>query len=160
MMRTGRYNVLIEFQWINLQVHLGHKVNVMLNKSTPYEYNQRLRTLSIVIWIVMAASFFLGLFNIQFRTWPSVITLFSLAVLCIPLLWLNRKGRTTLSSIFLSLIVLMVINVNIWDGDGIRDSAILAYPIFIMISILFLGKRTAPPVLSCCNWIAYSACIS
>ena len=73
-----------------------------------------------------------------------MITLFSLSVLCIPLLWLNRKGRTTLSSILLSLIVLMVINVNIWDGDGIRDSAILAYPIFIMVSILFLDKRTAP----------------
>ena len=31
-----------------------------------------------------------------------------------------------------------------WDGDGIRDFGLLAYPIFIMIGILFFGKRTAP----------------
>ena len=116
----------------------------MSNKFAPYEHNQRIRTLSIMIWIILVASFSLGLFNIQYRTWPSVITLFSLAVFCIPLLWMNRKGHIAISAFFLSLIVLMVININMWDGDGIRDSGLLAYPIFIMIGILFFGKRTAP----------------
>ncbi len=116
----------------------------MSNKLTPYEYNQRVRTLSVIIWIVMVASFALGLINIQFRTWDSVIALFSLAVICIPLLWLNRTGHVTIPAFFLSLIVLMVININMWDGDGIRDSGLLAYPIFIMIGILFFGKRTVP----------------
>jgi len=36
----------------------------------------------------------------------------------------------------------MVINLNLYDGDGIRDSGILAYPIFIMMGILFFGKRS------------------
>ena len=116
----------------------------MSTKFAPYENNQRIRTLSIMIWIILVASFSLGLFNIQYRTWPSVITLFSLTVFCIPLLWMNRKGHIAISAFFLSLIVLMVININMWDGDGIRDSGLLAYPIFIMIGILFFGKRTAP----------------
>jgi hypothetical protein len=116
----------------------------MSNKLAPYETNQRVRTLSMMIWIILVASIFLGLHNIQFRTWDSVIALFSLAVFCIPLLWMNGKGYINFSAFFLSLIVLMVININMWDGDGIRDSGLLAYPIFIMIGILFFGKRTAP----------------
>ena len=116
----------------------------MSNELTPYEYNQRVRTLSVVIWIVMVASFALGVHNIQLRTWDSVITLFSLVVLCIPLLWLTRKGHIAIPAFFLSFIVLMVININMWDGDGIRDSGLLAFPIFIMIGILFFGRRTAP----------------
>ena len=116
----------------------------MSNKSVPYESNQRIRALSTMIWIILIASFFLGLFNIQFETWDSVIALFSLTIFCIPLLWLNGKGYIKISAFFLSLIVLMVININMWDGDGIRDFGLLAYPIFIMIGILFFGKRTAP----------------
>ena len=116
----------------------------MPNNLSLYEKNQRLRTLSIMIWIILVASFFLGLLNIQFRTWNSVIALFSLTIFCIPLLWINQKGHINISAFFLSLIVLMVININMWDGDGIRDSGLLAYPIFIMIGILFFGKRTAP----------------
>ena len=116
----------------------------MSNKLARYEKNQRIRTLSIMIWIILVASFSLGLLNIQYRTWPSVITLFSLAIFCFPLLWMNSKGYITISAFFLSFIVLMVININMWDGDGIRDSGLLAYPMFIMIGILFFGKRTAP----------------
>jgi len=119
-------------------------INVMSNKFAPYENNQRLRTLSIMIWIILVASFSLGLLDLRFRTWNSVIALFSLAIFCVPLLWINQKGHINISAFFLSLIVLMVININMWDGDGIRDSGLLAYPIFIMIGILFFGKRTAP----------------
>jgi putative nucleotidyltransferase with HDIG domain len=91
----------------------------------------------------MIASFVLGFFNIQFRTWDSVIALFSLTLICVPLLWLNNSGHFTLSALILSSIVLLVININLFDGDGIRDSGILAYPIFIMIGTLFFGKRAA-----------------
>jgi HD-GYP domain-containing protein (c-di-GMP phosphodiesterase class II) len=106
-----------------------------------YEKNQRVRTLSAIIWIVLITSVALGLLNIQFRTWDSVIALFSLALICVPLLWLNSRGQFSLSALLLSIIVLMVINLNLFDGDGIRDSGILAYPIFIMVGVLFFGKR-------------------
>ncbi len=115
----------------------------MSNQLHPFEFNQRIHTLGAITWIVLIASFVLGLLNIQFRTWNSVIALFSLTLICIPLLWLNSKGHFTLTALILSAIVLMVINVNLFDGDGIRDSGILAYPIFIMIGTLFFGKRAA-----------------
>src|SRR4029079_2515866 len=116
----------------------------MSNNLSFYEKNQRVRTLSAILWIVLIASAALGLLNIQFRTWDSVIALFGLALICLPLLWLNAKGQLTLSASLLSFIVLMVINLNLFDGDGIRDSGILAYPIFIMIGVLFFGKRATP----------------
>ena len=116
----------------------------MSNSITPYEKNQRVRTLSAIIWIVLTASVALGVLNIQFRTWNSVLALFGLALICIPLLRLNAKGRFIPSALLLSVLVLTVINLNLFDGDGIRDSGILAYPIFIMIGVLFFGKRATP----------------
>jgi putative nucleotidyltransferase with HDIG domain len=109
-----------------------------------YEKNQRVRALSAIIWIVLCVSVVLGVHNVQFRTWNSVIALFGLALVCVLLLWLNSKGQFVLSALTLSIIVLVVINVNLYDGDGIRDSGILAYPIFIMVGVLFFGKRAAP----------------
>ena len=116
----------------------------MPNPLTSYEKDQRVRTLSAILWIVLSASIALGLLNIQFRTWNSVIALFGLAFVCVLLLWLNAKGYYSLAALILSAVVLTVINVNLYDGDGIRDSGILAYPIFIMVGTLFFGKRAAP----------------
>jgi putative nucleotidyltransferase with HDIG domain len=116
----------------------------MSNSLILYEKIQRVRTLSAIIWIVLITSFALGLLNIQFRTWNSVIALFGLALICVVLLWLNSRGEFTISALILSIVVLMVINVNLFDGDGIRDSGILAYPIFIMVGVLFFGKRLTP----------------
>jgi len=116
----------------------------MPNPLTSYEKDQRIRTLSAILWIVLSASIALGLLNIQFRTWNSVIALFGLAFVCVLLLWLNAKGHYSPAALILSAVVLTVINVNLYDGDGIRDSGILAYPIFIMVGTLFFGKRAAP----------------
>ena len=116
----------------------------MSSDLTPYEKHQHTRTLSAIIWIVMIAALALGIFNVQFRTWASMIALLSLAAVCALLLWLNSRGQFAVAALILSVVVLMVINVNLFDGDGIRDSGILAYPIFIMVGTLFFGKRAAP----------------
>jgi len=86
----------------------------------------------------------LGLLNIQYQGWSSVIALFGLASICLPLLWLNSRGFYAPAALVLSTIILMVINLSVYKGDGIRDSGILAYPIFIMIGVLFFGRRAAP----------------
>ena len=109
-----------------------------------YEKKQRISTLAAILWIVLIASFVLGLLNILYKTWDSVIALFGLAAVCVPLLWLNSKGRYVLSALILSILALLVIDLNLFDGDGIRDSGLLAYPIFIMVGVLFFGKRATP----------------
>jgi putative nucleotidyltransferase with HDIG domain len=108
------------------------------------EKNQSVRTLAVVIWIVLVASVALGLLNITYGTWHSVIALFGLALICVPLLWLNAKGHYVFSASILSIFILLVITLNMVDGDGIHDSGLLAYPMFIAIGILFFGKRATP----------------
>ncbi|HEY9151994.1 MAG TPA: HD-GYP domain-containing protein [Anaerolineales bacterium] len=109
-----------------------------------YERTQRDRTLSVIIWTALVASIILGWFDLQFHTWVSVIALWSMALLCVPVLILNRQGRFYLSAALLSLVVLVVITVNLYDGDGVHDPGILAYPIFLMIGALLFGKKAAP----------------
>ncbi len=110
----------------------------------PYVFNQRKRTLAAFIWISLIATLALGLVDIQFRTWKSVVALLGMVLLCLPLLFLNSKGHVTLAASLFCLIILIVINVNMYDGDGIHDAGILAYPIFILLGTLFFGKRASP----------------
>lgn len=116
----------------------------MSNNLLFYEKNQRIRTLSAIIWIVLIASAALGILNIQYQAWSSVTAMLGLAVICIPLLRLNSKGYYAPAALVLSTIILMVINLSMYKGDGIRDSGLLAYPIFIMIGVLFFGRRATP----------------
>ena len=85
----------------------------------------------------------LGLYDIQFGTWLSVIALFCLGLFCIPVLILNQRGHLRLSAIILSLVVLLAITLNLYDGDGLHDAGILAMPVFIMTGTLMFGKRAA-----------------
>ena len=110
---------------------------------TPYEREQRQRTLRIIIWIVFFAAVILGTFDLQFRTWPSVIALYSLGLLCVPTMIINERGHYVLAASILSFIVLVVISVNLYDGDGVHDPGVIAYPIFIAVGTLFFGRRAA-----------------
>src|SRR3972149_11700990 len=78
----------------------------MTEYSQVYEHDQRKRTLNIIIWVVLLASLALGIYNIQFNTWPSIVALFFLALLCIPLLVLNAREYYAASAVILSLIIL------------------------------------------------------
>ncbi len=116
----------------------------IVDKLDVNEQSQRQSTLSFVIWIVLAAALILATFDIQFQTWESVIALYVLAALCIPTLIINRRGNYHLAAFGLCAIVLVVITINLYDGDGLRDPGLIAYPIFVMAGTLFFGKRALP----------------
>ena len=109
-----------------------------------YERDQRKRTLSYIIWVVFFAGLVLGTFDLQFSTWLSVIALYGMALLCIATLIINQRGSYILAASILSFIVLVVITINLMDGDGVRDPGIMAYPIFVVAGTLFFGRRAAP----------------
>lgn len=109
-----------------------------------YDRGLRQRSLTLIVAIAFAASILLGLFDLQFHTWGSVFALFAMALLSIPALLLARRGRYMLAACLLSVILLVVITVNLYDGDGVRDPGLIAYPVFIMLGALFFGKRAAP----------------
>jgi hypothetical protein len=109
-----------------------------------FEQALRRQTLIVIIWTAMVAALALGVFDLQFKTWLSVISSFSLALACIPILILNASGHFRLAASLLSFFVLVVITFNLYDGNGVHDPGILAYPIFIMVGTLIFGKRAAP----------------
>jgi putative nucleotidyltransferase with HDIG domain len=94
--------------------------------------------------LVLFASFFIGIENLQYHTWNSIIVLFILSFACIPLLILNYRGYYLIAALILSILILLAINFNLYDGDGILDSGIIAYPILITAGTLFFGKRASP----------------
>jgi hypothetical protein len=118
-----------------------------MNSLISYERHQRRQTLAMVIWITFIAAIFLGFLNLEYGyqngDWVSAVALFILAGLCLLAHLLNAKGHFFLSASVVSLAALLAINANLFDGDGIRDPGILAYPIFVMAGTLFFGKRAA-----------------
>ncbi len=116
----------------------------MINIQNSYEQDQRCKVLQVILWVALVVSFGLGFFDLQFHTWVSVVALFGMGLACIPCLILNDHNHFFLAALFLSILVLAAITFNLYDGDGIHDPGILAYPIFIMIGTLLFGKRASP----------------
>ncbi len=114
---------------------------MILKEISKIQQQQRSRMFNVVTWTVLIAATLFGFLNINFQTWNSVIALFCLALFCIPLLILNAKGHSTIAGILLCFLVLGVINLSLFDGDGILDSGILAMPVLILFGALLLGKR-------------------
>ena len=109
-----------------------------------YERGQRQRTLCIIIWTILIVAAVMGTFDIQFRTWVSVYTLYALSLLCVPALMFNARGQYWIAAVLLSIITLGAVSISIIDGDGVRDPGLMAFPVFIMAGTLFFGRRTAP----------------
>jgi putative nucleotidyltransferase with HDIG domain len=116
----------------------------MFLSPSPYEIQQRKQTQAFLIWVVMAAAFLLCAWDFQFRTWFSVISSFCLGLCCIPLLIINQQGHFFLSAATLSVAILVTIFFNLYDGHGVYDFGMLAYPIFILVGTLMFGRRAAP----------------
>ncbi|HET6845811.1 MAG TPA: HD-GYP domain-containing protein [Anaerolineales bacterium] len=109
-----------------------------------FELDQRRRTLAALAWTTLVTSVALGVYDIQFHTWLSIFSLLAVGASCVPILILIHRRDLRLASILLSLVVLLAIALNLFDGDGVRDSGVLALPIFIIVGTLMFGKRAAP----------------
>ena len=120
---------------------------MILKEVNKIQRQQRKRILDVVLWTILIAATLFGFLNITYQAWASVIALFGLALFCIPLLILNSKGYYSIAGILLSFLVLVVIDISIYKGDGILDSGILAMPVLILFGALLLGKRYVPTFL-------------
>lgn len=116
----------------------------MTSGTSLFEQDQRRKTLAAMAWTTLVTAVALGLYDMQFHTWLSIVSLFAVGLACVPILILIRGGRPRIAAFLLSLVVLVAIALNLFDGDGVRDSGILAFPIFIVVGTVMFGKRAAP----------------
>jgi len=112
---------------------------------TANRQNQRKRTLALILITIMLATALFGAVNLFFYdSQDPAIVFFVASVLCLPALWLNRRGYYLPAGIGALLIVFSIAYYNLVDGAGLRDPGIVAYPIIIIFSGLLFGKRVVP----------------
>jgi two-component system cell cycle sensor histidine kinase/response regulator CckA len=78
------------------------------------------------------------------------IVFFGTAILCLPALWLNRRGHYRVAGGIAAVLVLAAAHYNLLDGAGLRDPGIAAYPIIIIAGGLLFGKRMIPLFAAAC----------
>ena len=113
----------------------------MSSELSTFKKKQLSWTLNFVIWVTFLASLLLTIFNLQFASRLSLISLAMLDISCVVALALNIRGYHLAAAILISCTTLIAITANLFEGDGLFDPGIAAYPIFITIGTLILGKR-------------------
>lgn len=111
---------------------------------TPYEQDQRKRTLAVVLWFAMAGTFVLALVNLSLNAIPETLVLFGSAALCVLAIGLNNRGHYVLASATATIVVLVAIDYNLYEGNGLHDPGIVAMPVFVMFGTLLFGRRSLP----------------
>ena len=110
---------------------------------TDYEAAKRKWLLSMILRVAIPAAVVLGSVNVYLKAWPPALALFGLALVCGVAEWFNAKGHYRFASWLLLLSVLLVAHFNLFDGRGLQDPGILAYPLVVSLGTLLLGKRAA-----------------
>jgi diguanylate cyclase (GGDEF)-like protein len=99
--------------------------------------HQRIFQFSMVVlaaYVVTAV-----LYGLQGRL--DVTLILTIGALCMPLcIWLNRRSHYT-ASLFLLLVVTASLSAIMWRSDGLKDSALLGFPVILVGSAQLLKPR-------------------
>jgi HD-GYP domain-containing protein (c-di-GMP phosphodiesterase class II) len=112
---------------------------------TPYELQQREKTLSIVMWVAVYTSGLLGIVDFAIGAKVSTWALFGAVLLCLAGVWLIKRGDHLHASLLVSVAAYAALLFNLIDGNGIHDSGVMAYPAFIVFGSLLFGKASTRP---------------
>ena len=101
---------------------------------------QLARTLSMLIWASLGTYLFVIITGLYYSDWKLIaVMLAGSALLGVPLLLL-RRGRLQAGSLVVTLLVLVTVTGIATVGQGIRDLAILAFPIVMIFAGLALDR--------------------
>jgi len=120
---------------------------------TPYETDQRRSTLDFVIIALFVASMSLTIYNLQFKSALSLVSLEGVDFFCILGFALNRMGRYTEAAILTTSMSLVAVTFNVYDGYGLFDSGMVAYPLVIVLGAMVLGRRAV-------KWLSFASLVS
>lgn len=110
-----------------------------------FERRQHKRTLTAIVSIALIGAVTLASVNVFTEDWEAVVSLLALAAFCPPILWLNHRNHPRAAGTLLFVLLVAVATYNmISDGNGLHDSALVAFPVFVIIGALLLGKRSLP----------------
>ena len=101
---------------------------------------QTARILSILIWASWATYLIIGLMGLYWSDWRLVTATLAGSVLQTAPFWLLKRGHLRASSVVIVLSVLGTVTILATIGQGIRDLAIVAFPIIFIFASLTLNR--------------------
>ena len=104
------------------------------------EEKQIAHILSILIEVTWTVYLVVVLLGLYWRDWKLVVVALAGSILLTAPFWLIRRGHLTASSLVVMLSTLGTVTIFATVGQGIRDLAILAYPIIFIFSSLTLSR--------------------
>ena len=105
------------------------------------EAARRKGLLSFLLRVAVPSAVVLGFVNVYLSAWPPALALLGLALVSGLAQWINARDHYLLASSLLVLTVLLVAHFNLFDGRGLQDPGILAYPLLVSLGTLLHGKR-------------------
>jgi putative nucleotidyltransferase with HDIG domain len=112
--------------------------------STPYEriVNTPEITFHMLVIAAIASLVIDSVFVAAYQRFDATaVSLLSLSLICLFLLWVHRRGHYKIAGFILYLMVSSVLTYNVALGHAIFDEAMLAYPLIIVFAGLLFGKR-------------------
>lgn len=80
-------------------------------------------------------------FFIYMARWPAVFPLTGGLVMAVLCYGLNRRGHTAHATLLLLTSMTAMASTLMWSGDGLKDAALLAFPVLLTMAGLLVGKR-------------------
>ena len=110
-----------------------------------YDQERRQRMMFRFLLLTCVVSLALGLMCLLIiETYAIAYALLILAILSLPLMWLNDRGFYTLTGLTISVLVLSVANFNLITEEGLHDPGVVVYPLIVILGGLFFGARLLP----------------
>ncbi|MEA1978090.1 MAG: PAS domain S-box protein [Chloroflexota bacterium] len=110
-----------------------------------YDQERRLRMMFRFLLLTCVVCLVLGLISLLIIDSHAIAyALLILAMLSLPLIWLNHRGFYTLTGLTISVLILSVANFNLITGEGLHDPGVVVYPLIVILGGLFFGTRFLP----------------
>ncbi len=110
-----------------------------------YDQDRRRRTMFRFLLLTFFVCLVLGLMSLFIiDSYTIAYALLILAILSLPLMWLNHRGFYTLTGLTISVLILSVANFNLITGEGLHDPGVVVFPLIVILGGLFFGARLLP----------------
>jgi len=106
------------------------------------------RLMQITNILICAFAFGTLQFSLQ-RHWKFGVILFIGIALLLGCQWLCRRGAFHSANLLLLTLIVSMSFLFIWEAEGLLDEAILALPVLLVMTCLFVGKRYFFSILAC-----------
>ncbi|MBI9043575.1 MAG: PAS domain-containing protein [Anaerolineaceae bacterium] len=137
-----------KFQWLNPTI-IG----------SDEEKATQAHILSLLIWASWGTFVFVFFTALYFNDWKSVGVILACSVLLIAPFALLKRGHLAASSLFIVLMMIITITIIATVGQGIRDMAIIAFPIVFIFAGLTLNRvyfrLFVGLTLAAMSWLAF-----